>query len=509
MTERLTNLSTLSHSEKDSLIGRLFDELDHFRGVVEDLQARVAVLESENQSLRTENETLRSKVKDLEGKLAKNSHNSSKPPSTDGYQKPQPKSLRKPSGKPTGGQKGHPGTRLKKVAQPDHILIHPVESCQQCGSGLFHIAPQPARSRQVYDIPPVKMEVTEHQTETRCCPGCGHQTESSFPPDVKTEVQYGSRIRSFLLYLNQYQMLPYGRTCQLASDLFKQQISQGTLKNWIVQCFDNLEQTETQIRQAIIASPVVHFDETGIRQQGKLHWLHAASTETLTFYGLHAKRGQVAMQELGILENFTGNAVHDHWKSYFRFGCQHSLCNAHHLRELTYLVEHEEQTWAQSLIELLLEAKQTSEANSNNCVAAESSAAISISDRYDTLIEIGLAQNLPPPAPPPTKKKRGRRKQSKAKNLLDRLRDFKENTLAFLHHPQIPFDNNLGERDMRMAKLKQKVSGCFRSSEGGQYFARIRGYISTLRKNNQSILSSIESAYEKSPDINDILKTAE
>lgn len=509
MTERLTNLSTLSHAEKDSWIGRLLDELDQLHGVVRDLQARVAVLENENQTLRAENGTLRAKVKDLEGQLAKNSHNSSKPPSTDGYQKPAPKSLRKPSGKRTGGQPGHPGATLKKVAQPDHLLIHPVEACQQCGSGLSYIPPQPARSRQVFDIPPVKMEVTQHQTETRRCPDCGHQSESSFPPEVKTEVQYGSRIRSFLLYLSQYQMLPFERTCQLVSDLFGQPISQGTLKNWIEQCFNHLEPTETQIREAIIASPVAHFDETGIRQQGKLHWLHAASTETLTFYGLHAKRGQAAMLDLGILENFTGHAVHDHWKSYFRFDCQHSLCNAHHLRELTYLVEREQQTWAQSMMDLLLEAKQLSETNPNHCLATDSPAAISISERYDALIETGLAQNLPPPAPLPTDKKRGRRKQSKAKNLLDRLRDYKDDTLAFLYHPQIPFDNNLGERDMRMAKLKQKVSGCFRSTEGGNFFARIRGYISTLRKNNKNILASIESAFEKSPDINDILRTAE
>jgi transposase len=485
MNQRLTNLSKLSHVEKDALIGRLFDELDALRGVVKDLQTEVV--------------DLRAEVKDLRGQLSKNSQNSSKPPSTDGYQKPQPKSLRKPSGKSTGGQKGHRGTQLKKVERPDHLIVHLVKNCQQCGLGLSDIKPRPSRRRQVFDIPPVKIEVTEHQTETKCCPDCGCTNESSFPPEVKTTTQYGPRLKSFLVYLNQYQMLPYERTCQLVKDLFGQTISQGTLNNWISQCFNNLKSTEAEIQQAILASRVVHFDETGLRQQGKLHWLHAASTERLTFYGLHAKRGKAAMLELGILPHFNGRAVHDHWKSYFHFTCEHSLCNAHHLRELTYLAEQEQQVWAQSMIDLLLEAKKLSEAIPDNCLADDSPEAISISERYDALIQIGLAQNLPPPGLEKEKKKRGRPKQSKAKNLLDRLGDFKENTLAFMYHGLIPFDNNLGERDMRMAKLKQKVSGCFRSSEGGRYFARIRGYLSTLRKNKQSMLAGIEPPFTNLP----------
>jgi transposase len=495
MTERLTNISELSHGEKDALIGRLFDELDAMRVVVKELRAEVV--------------DLRAEVKDLRGQLSKNSQNSNKPPSTDGYQKPQPKSLRKPSGKSTGGQKGHPGTQLKKVERPEHLIVHPVESCQHCGLGLSDVNPRPSRRRQVFDIPPVQIEVTEHQTEIKCCPDCGCSNESSFPPEVKTTTQYGPRLKSFLVYLSQYQMLPYERTCQLVKDLFGQTISQGTLSNWISQCFNNLESTEAEIQQAIITSPVAHFDETGIRQQGKLHWLHAASTESLTFYGLHAKRGKAAMLELGILPHYNGRAVHDHWKSYFHFSCEHSLCNAHHLRELTYLAEQEQQVWAQSMIDLLLEAKNFSEATPENCLAEDSPEAISISDRYDALIQVGLARNLPPPVLKNAPKKRGRPKQSKAKNLLDRLGAFKKNTLAFMNDALIPFDNNLGERDMRMAKLKQKVSGCFRSSEGGRYFARIRGYLSTLRKNRQNMLAGIESAFHKSPDLSEILAAAE
>jgi len=485
MVDRLPNLSELSVQDKDSLIVRLF-------AVVEDLQARVTLLEAENQALCAE-------VKELRGKLAKNSQNSSKPPSTDGYQKPKPKSLRKPSGKKSGGQKGHPGTRLERVSQADHIVLHPVDECQQCGGSLHAVEAIDYRSRQVFDLPSMKIEVTEHRTETKGCPGCGCLNHASFPEEVKTSAQYGSRIKSFLVYLNQYQLLPYERTVQLVEDLFSHTISQGTLYDWNTACFQHLESTEEQIRQAILTSEVVHFDETGIRKQGKLHWLHTAGTERLTFYGLHARRGQEAMLDLGILEHYTGCAVHDHWKSYFTFSCEHSLCNAHHLRELTYLADQEKLDWAKSMIGLLLEAKKASESMPENCLAKDSSELASIYLRYDGLIQKGLAQNLPSPEEKPKKKKRGRPKQSKAKNLLDRLQNFKENVLAFLTHPLIPFDNNQGERDIRMAKLKQKISGCFRGSDGGDFFARIRGYISTLRKNDLDILEGIRSAFQKSP----------
>jgi len=352
----------------------------------------------------------------------------------------------------------------------------------------------------VIDIPPLNFEVTEYQVESKECPHCKCQNEATFPTEAKTSVQYGSRIKALLVYLNQYQLLPYERTVQLAEDLFSRTISQGALFAWNTACFEDLESTEESIRQAILASEVVHFDETGIRKQGKLHWLHAAGTEQLTFYGLHARRGKEAMFDLGILEHYTGCAVHDHWKSYFAFPCEHALCNAHHLRELTYLAEHEKQDWAKPMIDLLLEAKKASESMPENCLAADSSELESILLRYDDLIQKGLVQNLPAaPEEKPKKKKRGRPKQSKAKNMLDRLRDFKGQVLAFLVHPRVPFDNNQGERDIRMAKLKQKISGCFRGPDGGEIFSRIRGYVSTLRKNDLNVLDGIQSAFDKSP----------
>jgi len=495
MHESPPNLSKLSVQEKDSLIVRLF-------AVIEDLQARMTWLEAENQKLLAENQELR-------GKLAKNSQNSSQPPSTDGYKTPQPKSLRKPSGKKSGGQKGHTGARLERAETPDQTILHLAINCRGCGHSLKQSPAAGHRSRQVIDLPPLKLEVTEHRVEQKLCPGCGLQNEAAFPAEAKTSVQYGSRIKSLLVYLNQYQLLPYDRTVQLSRDLFSRTISQGTLYAWNTACFENLESTEESIRQAILASSVVHFDETGIRKQGKLHWLHAASTKQLTFYGLHARRGQEAMLDLGILEHYTGCAVHDHWKSYFLFSCEHALCNAHHLRELTYLAEQEKQAWAKPMIALLLEAKKASESVPENCLAEDSSELASILLRYDALIQAGLDQNIPPLEKNPKKKKRGRLKQSKAKNLLDRLRDFKDQVLAFLVHPKIPFDNNQGERDIRMAKLKQKISGCFRGPSGGEIFSRIRGYVSTLRKNDLNILEGIESSFEQSPILPAIVIAAE
>ena len=361
MLKATPSLSELSIEGKDSLIVRLF-------AVVEDLQSRVALLEAENQELR--------------GKLAKNSQNSSKPPSSDGLSKPQPKSLRQPSGRKSGGQQGHTGARLERVEKPDHTVIHPLANCQECGHSLKHSPVSDRRSRQVIDLPPLKLEVTEHQVELKVCPDCGCQNEAPFPAEAKTSVQYGSRIKSLLVYLNQYQLLPYERTVQLVEDLFSRTISQGSLYAWNAACFQNLESTEQRISQAILASEVVHFDETGIRQQGKSHWLHTASTAKLTFYGLQARRGKEAMDEPGILPHYTGCAVHDHWKSYFMFSCEHSLCNAHHLRELTYLVEQEQQHWAGSMIALLPEAKhvpgakQASEALPENCLAEVKSSAV-------------------------------------------------------------------------------------------------------------------------------------
>jgi transposase len=503
VVSQLPKLSDLSSYEKDVLNVRLFNELQQLQRSVKSLQDRVVSLEAENYKLREE-------VKELTGKLAKNSSNSSKPPSTDGYQKPKPKSLRKPSGKSPGGQQGHPGARLERVETPDHTVIHPVKRCQKCGESLEQIPVSGKEpGRQVIDIPPLKLETSEHQIEIKTCPCCNFLNKATYPEEAKTDIQYGARIKSFAIYLNQYQFLPYDRIKEMFGDLFSQTISCGTLYRWNKECYRKLESTEQKIRRAIINSEVGYFDETGIRREEALHWLHNASTSWATCYILHARRGQEAMDELGVLPEFTGVAVHDHWKPYFKYFCEHALCNAHHLRELVYLVEQDQQQWASSMITLLLEAKKVCEAASENCLATDSPELASIFLRYDEILQAGFAENIPPPKPKAEKKKRGRPKQSKAKNMLDRLRDFKPQVLAFLTHPLVAFDNNQAERDVRMVKVKQKISGTFRSEEGGDIFCRIRGYISTQRKNGLSILTSLESVLQNAPILPARIATAE
>ncbi len=510
MVSQLPKLSDLSSYEKDVLNVRLFNELQQLQRSVKSLQDRVVSLEAENYKLRDDNSKLREEVKELTGKLAKNSSNSSKPPSTDGYQKPKPKSLRKPSGKSPGGQQGHPGARLERVETPDHTVIHPVKRCQKCGESLEQIPVSGKEpGRQVIDIPPLKLETSEHQIEIKTCPCCNFLNKATYPEEAKTDIQYGARIKAFATYLNQYQFLPYDRIKEMFGDLFSQTISCGTLYRWNKECYRKLESTEQKIRRAIINSEVGYFDETGIRCEKALHWLLNASTSWATCYILHARRGQEAMDELGVLPEFTGVAVHDHWKPYFKYFCEHALCNAHHLRELVYLVEQDQQQWASSMITLLLEAKKVCEAASENCLATDSPELASIFLRYDEILQAGFAENIPPPKPKAEKKKRGRPKQSKAKNMLDRLRDFKPQVLAFLTHPLVAFDNNQAERDVRMVKVKQKISGTFRSEEGGDIFCRIRGYISTQRKNGLSILTSLESVLQNAPILPARIATAE
>jgi len=412
VVEQLPKLSDLCSDEKDTLIFRLFDELQQLRCTVKSLQDRVVSLEVENQKLsvenqklREENNKLREEVKELTGKLAKNSTNSSKPPSTDGYQKPKPKSLRKPSGKKPGGQKGHLGTRLERTETSDHTVVHPLKQCQKCGKSLEQIPVSIKKpGRQVIDIPPLELETTEHQIEIKTCPCCHFLNKAAYPEEAKTDVQYGVRIKAFSTYVNQYQFLPYDRTKEMIGDLFSRTISCGTLYRWNKECYRKLESTEQKIRSAIINSEVGYFDETGIRCDKALHWLHNASTSWATCYILHAHRGQKAMDELGILPEFTGVAMHDHWKRYLKYFCEHALCNAHHLRELIYLVEQDQQEWASSMITLLLEAKKECEAASENCLATDSPELASIFSRYDEILQAGFAENIPPPKPKAEKK---------------------------------------------------------------------------------------------------------
>jgi transposase len=441
---------------------------------------------------------LQERVKALEDQLNKNSRNSSKPPSTDGFVKT--KSQRQKSGKPVGGQKGHTGYTLKMVDNPDHTIIHRVSRCNQCGSSLEETQATGYERRQVFDLPPIKVETTEHQAEKKRCPHCGCLNKASFPEEIQQPVQYGPRLKAIAVYLSQYQLLPYERTSELFADLFDHQLSQATLVNTNHACYEILEPVEEKIKQQVIDSPVVCFDETGMGINGKREWLHVASTETLTCYAAHPKRGQEATEAMGILPEFQGMAVHDFWKPYFKYNCDHALCNAHHLRELTGILEQNQQEWPKDMIDLLIEIKKAVEEKKAVANQLDPAQARSFEERYDQIIEKGLAEN-PSPISRGQPGKRGRKKQSKAKNLLDRLNTHRREALAFMYDFNVPFDNNQAERDVRMMKVQQKISGTFRSAQGANIFCRIRGYISTVRKTSLSVINTIQAAFEGNPFI--------
>jgi len=456
----------------------------------------VAMLFETNQGLSSEVAGLKERIKILEDRLALNSQNSNKPPSSDGFIKPH--SQRKKSGRKAGGQKGHAGHTLKMADKPDHIVSHAVERCAGCECDMKKEPVIGQDRRQVFDVPPTKIEVTEHRSEKKVCPHCGRLNKAPFPENIDQPVQYGNRIKSLAVYFNQYHCLPYERSSEIFFDLFGVAISQATLVNANQACFEAMLPVSEKIKEQIISSPVVHFDETGCSIDGQLEWLHVASTHNLTYYEAHRKRGGQATADIGILPRYQGIAVHDFWRSYFLYLCRHALCNAHHLRELTAVYELDQQQWAKQLIDLLLDIKMAVDEQKPLADHLPPLQTKNFEKRYDRIIAAGLAANPPPPALEKPLK-RGRPKQSKAKNLLVRLREHRREVLAFMYDFRVPFDNNQAERDIRMTKVKQKISGTFRSRDGAAAFCRIRGYISTVKKNSLSVIDAIQSVFDGNP----------
>ncbi len=452
---------------------------------------------------------LSTRLSELEARLSKanypkDSHNSSKPPASDGFNgfKRTPKSLRHRSGQKSGGQPGHPGTTLCPADQPNEIVLHDPSTCSECGACLEGVAPAGGERRQVHDLPPLSLQVIEHRALHKVCPVCRKRTVARFPAGVTQSVQYGPRVKALCVYLQQYQLLPFERTQELLADLLGCPVSEGTLFNSLAACHERLAPVEASIKRTLQEAQVGHFDETGVRIQKKLHWLHTAGTTSLTFLSAHAKRGQEAMDAIGILPAFSGTAVHDAFTSYFGYGCAHSLCNAHLLRDLTFIQEQGQspgqmpQPWAEGMSTLLLSIKADVAAAQTGGQSHLSSCALTTFEaQYQALVAEGLSAN---PARAPSGK-RGRAKQTPARNLLLRLMAHREAALAFMFHFAVPFDNNQAERDLRMVKVRQKVSGCFRSAEGAAMFCRVRGYLSTLRKQGIPVLTALQSVFAGYP----------
>jgi transposase len=443
-------------------------------------------------------------LQELQARLAKSSRNSSKPPSSDGYGKvKRTESLRKSGDKPNGGQPGHAGQTLMASAYPDRVETYEVSRCAHCQASLADMASVGYEERQVFEIPAIRIEVTAHRAEIKVCPACGRVSKGSFPQSVSQAVQYGPAVNTWASYFTNQHHIPVERTTEIFEDLVQHRVSEAT----VLKASEHLERciapSTAAVKERLRDAEVLHVDESGLRVAGKLHWLHVASTDYLTSYEVHAKRGQEAMDDAGILGAFNGTAVHDHWKPYFKYdGCHHALCNAHPLRELRFIETQYHQPWAKEMAELLLEIKAAVAATPAPAMSLLPPEREAFETRYDAVVQSGFDAN---PAPVSSSdgevKKRGRPKQPPPVNLLIRLRDFKGEVLAFMSDFRVPFDNNQGERDVRMVKVKQKVSGGFRTLEGAKRFGRIRGYISTARKNAQNVFEALRDAFDGHPFI--------
>jgi transposase len=476
-------------------------ELLQLRAENTELTAQVAKLTTENSELATQVAALLERVQIVEARLSQDSHNSSKPPSSDGFTRsPKQRSLRKSSGKKPGGQAGHAGKALLQVEKPDYIVDHLPTACQHCHFSLTELARGPLiERRQVFDLPRLKVQVTEHRAYSRTCPNCTKATLGQFPLEATNWVQYGPAFRAVAVYLLNQHLIPYARTAEILNELFSYSLSPGTLAEFVAQCHTRLAEPAAAIKAALQQADVLHSDETGMYVCGKREWLHVASTATLTHYEYHHSRGKRATDAIGILPAFCGVLVHDGFKSYTQNACQHALCNAHHLRELTFVSEQLGQVWARELLSLLCNLKtEVDRACTNGLASLKTACLLEYETLYQKLIELGLEEN-PPPVGGWPKSKRGRVKQTKAKNLIDRLDKQRQQVLAFAYDFKVPFDNNQAERDLRMCKVQQKISGCFRSVEGATYFCRIRGYLSTLKKQGQNVFAALFNTFLGQP----------
>jgi transposase len=450
-----------------------------------DLQGVVATQAAEITALRAE-------VADLRERLERNPRNSSMPPSAELFTKPPSPSRaeRRAAAKKQGKQPGAPGRHLAQRADPDLVVTHAPTACTSCGSGLEGAEVVDTESRQVFDLPEIHLHVTEHRAQRRRC-GCGATTKATFPAVATAPACYGPGVRALAAYLAVHQHLPFDRMAQLFADVLGAPVSVGSLAQMVTEAADATGPFTDQVRELLIQAPAVHFDETGGRVQGSLHWVHSASTSLLTLLGCHKRRGRVAMDDLGVLGAMSGVAIHDGWKPYRHYDVDHALCNAHHLRELIAVGIGWDQTWANDLADLMREAKRTvAAARATGSDQLDPATLHSIRVRYGQLVAKGFSLN----PEPETGKRSGYDK--KAFNLLRRLDGQRDDVLRFTTDFAVPFDNNQAERDIRMVKLQQKISGSWRTLQGAKNFCAIRSYVSTMRKQDADILGGLRLLFE-------------
>ena len=453
----------------------------------------IAALREENAKLREENAWLRrelaerdaiiaklmARVEELERQLKLNSNNSSKPPSSDGLRKkPSPKSLRERGKRPTGGQVGHQGYWLEQVKEPDELVLHRVEQCAHCNADLAAVPSIQVKSRQVFDIPEPRVIVVEHRAEAKICPGCQKESVAPFPLGVNAPTQYGKRTKALATYLSVQQLIPEERLSETFEDLFALPISSATLADMNSSFATQLSAVEPQILKYLESAPVKCSDETGFRIGGKTQWLHVLCNDQATHYRVSQRRGEMPA-------GLQGTVVHDHFKPYYTMeGVTHALCNAHHLRELKALEEIEKEGWAsemrthlKGISHLLHDGKPSKEQAEH------------LETRYDEIVKKGLEYHESQPAL--ERGARGAQKRRIGHNLALRLKNYKCDVLRCLDDPLVPFTNNQAERDIRMMKVKQKISGGFRKEKGAQAFARTRSFLSTAKKRGNNLFQAI------------------
>ena len=455
--------------------------------LVETIARLTATIEAQNR-----------RIEELLERLNKNSRNSSKPPSSDGYKKPKPKSLREYTGRKAGGQDGHEGHHLSIAQEPKEVISHMPVGCSGCplyekcrGEACV------AETRKVADAA-IEICITAHEALAITCPLTGKNLRGTFPEDVKGPIQYGKKLQGLIVAFNTIGAVSANRIKEIFGSVFGIPLSTGTVNSMVCRFAAGLDEVMAEIREQVTVSPVSHFDETGVNVDGKLHWAHVASNDSFTYLYLSGKRGQAGMDEGDVLPNFHGIGIHDCWKSYWKYDIKHGICCAHLLRELQGVREnHPNQLWPQHFTALLLEMKQRKEeALSAGRDDLEPEVLAGISDRYDEFIQLAYEEN---PEPVKVPGKRGKPKRGKLLALIDRLRDYKESVCLFTENFAVPFDNNQAERDLRMVKVKTKVSGCFRTKAGVENFLKIMSYIGTARKQGVNPFSAILFALAGNP----------
>ena len=447
------------------------NDIETLKGLIWQLLEKIAQLEAENAELRR--------------RLGMDSRNSDKPPSSDGYKKKTEKpGLPKDKKGTKGGQKGHKGKTLKRVEQPEHVQIHIPAQCQCCGRHFRQEDAQVLQSRQVFDLPAPKLEVTEHRIGQVAC--CGLSQCGQYPVDVTAKVQYGPGVRALITKLSVEHKMPMEQISCLFEDMYGYELNSATIEAILARGYHLAEAIESQSMASLLEAATVHFDETGVRVQGQLQWLHSASTETHTHLFIHKKRGGEALNsEASILKDFTGTAVHDCWSPYFNVeNARHVLCGAHLLRELAGLEENGS-LWAGEMHEFLLDLYKMP----RPILAHEE-----VRKHYHIILEQAQSEE-----PPPQPGKRGKPKHSRGRNLLNRLRKHEDGVLAFALELGVPFTNNQAERDLRPAKVKQKVSGCFRTQAGARVYARLQATVSTFRKQGLNVFATLRDLFACRP----------